>query len=527
MQKVLSIAVFLATVVLSCAAQNFTINVPPFDSSSVTLSPANSWATIDANGALSGGAVFLTANQDQGQVTFVFPTPSQTFQYWAYPRSGGGLASVSIDGVTVGQADFFGHGTTGNEPPMLVFSVDNLTNGVHTVVITNLLDPRVGHFDQLNVAKFVLNGPIPSPRPTPPSFPSNTHLAEGPLEFSYHVFLALGADSPLNGGSGHTVDVLFDTGASAAWVDWVGCADPDCGGSHHRFTPSSQHFRNLSIQDTLFGSIQTWRVNDTMTLGSLSIPDSTFGAAFVLDAESLDGNFGMAKSYCNGQLCVSYPNFIENSFEQGLLAAPALSFYQLAPDDQPASGVSSKVAVGGVDRNKFTGSMDWIPLTADSMWQVPWSRRFVSSAAGTVDATLQFNHEIMTFDTGDPGLLGIPSDDWLTLTALIGAFQDSGGNWLFPCAARLVWNFNGSTNRNYTVVLSDQSTSVNVNGTNFCVPLANDSGNVQNWITGAPFLDQFYISFYYGQRGIGASLGFGTKNLGATAATSSPVVGTP
>lgn len=279
MQKVLSIAVLLATVVLSCAAQNFTINVPPFDSSSVTLSPANSWATIDANGALSGGAVFLTANQDQGQVTFVFPTPSQTFQYWAYPRSGGGLASVSIDGVTVGQADFFGPGTTGNEPPMLVFSVDNLTNGVHTVVITNLLDPRVGHFDQLNVAKFVLNGPIPSPRPTPPSFPSNTHLAEGPLEFSYHVFLALGADSPLNGGSGHTVDVLFDTGASAAWVDWVGCADPDCGGSHHRFTPSSQHFRNLSIQDTLFGSIQTWRVNDTMTLGSLSIPDSTFGAA--------------------------------------------------------------------------------------------------------------------------------------------------------------------------------------------------------------------------------------------------------
>lgn len=42
-----------------------------------------------------------------------------------------------------------------------------------------------------------------------------------------------------------------------------------------------------------------------------------------------------------------------------------------------------------------------------------------------------------------------------------------------------------------------------------------------------PFLDQFYVSFYFGRRGVGASIGFGTKNLAASAATSSPVIGTP
>lgn len=78
-------------------------------------------------------------------------------------------------------------------------------------------------------------------------------------------------------------------------------------------------------------------------------------------------------------------------------------------------------------------------------------------------------------------LLQVPSDDWITLTTLTGAQQDANANWLFPCAATLTWNFNGSTNRNYTVVLSDQSTAQTINGTRFCAALANDSGDVQNW----------------------------------------------
>ena len=32
---------------------------------------------------------------------------------------------------------------------------------------------------------------------------------------------------------------------------------------------------------------------------------------------------------------------------------------QLAPGDEIAFGVKSTVAIGGVDRNKYTGAMDW------------------------------------------------------------------------------------------------------------------------------------------------------------------------
>ena len=41
--------------------------------------------------------------------------------------------------------------------------------------------------------------------------------------------LQVGADSPANGGSGKTVSVLFDSGATGVWLNWVGCTDPECG----------------------------------------------------------------------------------------------------------------------------------------------------------------------------------------------------------------------------------------------------------------------------------------------------------
>lgn len=62
-----------------------------------------------------------------------------------------------------------------------------------------------------------------------PLFPANGFLAEGNIEFSYHGFLSLGADSPANGGSGATVDVLLDSGASDSWVIWSGCTENVCG----------------------------------------------------------------------------------------------------------------------------------------------------------------------------------------------------------------------------------------------------------------------------------------------------------
>lgn len=124
------------------------------------------------------------------------------------------------------------------------------------------------------------------------------------MQFSYHVPLVLGAQSPLNGGDSSTQNqILFDAGATGAWVVWIGCTESQCQG-HNDYYPSSQNFYNSTIQDKeAYGSggpantLGTWRVNDTVTFGNVTIPSTTFGAAFELPkgGESLDGNFGMAR----------------------------------------------------------------------------------------------------------------------------------------------------------------------------------------------------------------------------------------
>jgi hypothetical protein len=44
-------------------------------------------------------------------------------------------------------------------------------------------------------------------------------------------------------------------------------------------------------------------------------------------------------------------------------------------------------------------------------------------------------------------------------------------------------------------------------------------------ITGAPYFDHYYTVFYYGKHGVGSTMGFATKNLGASAATSAVLIG--
>lgn len=120
--------------------------------------------------------------------------------------------------------------------------------------------------------------------------------------------------------------VLFDSGASGDWVIWDGCTEDVCGtrpynnplarsrvlrificvnlAGHLTYSESKQHFFNFSIVDVeVFGdggeanTLDTWRVNDTLGFVNISIPSTTFGAAFHIPTggEGLDGNFGIAK----------------------------------------------------------------------------------------------------------------------------------------------------------------------------------------------------------------------------------------
>jgi hypothetical protein len=128
--------------------------------------------------------------------------------------------------------------------------------------------------------------------------------------------------------------VLMDSGASGAWVVWSGCTDPLCAG-HATYTPSSKAF-NFSYIDQEFYTedgleFDSWRMNDTLTYGNVSIP-VTFGAAFKLpDEETWDGNFGIAKSVFVGGACgPNYAGFVESAYLSGAINAPVLAYYTVS-----------------------------------------------------------------------------------------------------------------------------------------------------------------------------------------------------
>ena len=71
-------------------------------------------------------------------------------------------------------------------------------------------------------------------------------------------------------------------------------------GGHHTFNESTQHFSNFSINDTQIfptNTLNSWRVNDTVTFSNISILSTTLDATYhlPLTGESLDGEFGLAK----------------------------------------------------------------------------------------------------------------------------------------------------------------------------------------------------------------------------------------
>ncbi|EJU04520.1 acid protease [Dacryopinax primogenitus] len=582
----------------------------------ITYSPASSWDLLREPGSTGPGSYFLLGPRNNGVVTFTFPQPSTTFQWWGwgYQRSDGDVAQICIDGGACQEYSYYNASTNGSENPRLLANIDGLSNSIHMIVMTNIEDQSVNAFGQMTVDRFILDNYEPSGGryivfstdsevihspssswsvldepgsagcgtqfllgarnngvvkvtfpcsffissscfiftfwlrsvhsaamvgvPTfrwrlgtavdrfvlggsilAPTFPSNTFISSVPLGFAYHAPMILGGNTP-------ALEVLLDFGHPNVWVISDLCNSNNCAG-HNKYV-RGPGFQTLSIQDTaIYGNggpddtLVSWRVTDSVTWGDNTIAKTTFGASVEIPtSESLDGNFGMAKSAyakCNGG---EYNNFLENMYMQGDVVNAVIAFYQLDGSEGVPPGVSSEGSIGGLDANKFTGEVDWNQMNPQGQWESPACQRIVqaSSFSSAIDATDLFNHPILLFDTGDPGLLTLPHDDWLILMSLLGAQgPDSNGNYLIPCESTMTWNFYGSQNRDYTFDLADTSSN---NGNGFCNPLANDGGSIPTWVTGTPCFYKYYLAFHYTAN----MMGFAERNLGASAAESNPYI---
>ncbi|XP_009667122.1 pepsin A [Struthio camelus] len=291
--------------------------------------------------------------------------------------------------------------------------------------------------------------------------------------------------------------VLFDTGSSNLWVPSVYCSSEACT-NHNRFNPAdSSTFEgtndSLSIQYGT-GSMTGILGYDTVDVGSISISNQIFGLS-----ETEPGDFFY---YCpfDGILGLAYPSIassgatpvFDNMMSQDLVSQDLFSVY-LSNDDESGSFVM----FGGIDYSYTSGGLTWIPLSAESYWQITMDS---VSMSGEILACASSCQAII--DTGT-SLLAAPSTAVANIQSALGA--NSNGEISCDSISSLsdiVFNLNGqafSVPPSSYILQSDGSCSLAFEAMN----LPTESGYL--WILGDVFIHEYYVVFDRANNRVGLS----------------------
>ncbi|NWV78398.1 CATE protein, partial [Dasyornis broadbenti] len=298
--------------------------------------------------------------------------------------------------------------------------------------------------------------------------------------------------------------VVFDTGSSNLWVPSVYCVSKACA-EHTKFHPTQSS--TYQVVGTPFsiqygtGSLTGIIGSDQVTVQGLAVSNQQFaesisepGKAF-LDAE-FDGILGLA--YPSLAVDGVTPVF-DNMMAQNLVELPIFSVY-MSPD--PESPQGGELLFGGFDTSRFTGTLNWVPVTQLGYWQI----QLDSIQLGGI-ATFCANGCQAIVDTGTSLIAG-PTKDIKKLQNLIGAVSVDG-EYAVECSSldempELTFTINGLP---YTLSAQAYTLTEYVDGVTFCISgfQGNDipppTGPL--WILGDVFIRQFYSVFDRGNNMVG------------------------
>ncbi|GCB67925.1 hypothetical protein scyTo_0015175 [Scyliorhinus torazame] len=166
--------------------------------------------------------------------------------------------------------------------------------------------------------------------------------------------------------------VVFDTGSSNLWVPSAYCYSRACK-DHDKFIPdkSSTYTRDGRPFSIHYGTGSLTGIIgiDTVMVEGISVANQKFGESVTEPGTAFlyspfDGILGLA--YPSIAAADATPVF-DNMMTQGLLDLPLFSVYlSRNPNDE----VGSEIIFGGFDTSHFTGELHWIPVTAQSYWQI-------------------------------------------------------------------------------------------------------------------------------------------------------------
>ncbi|KIK03670.1 hypothetical protein K443DRAFT_94720 [Laccaria amethystina LaAM-08-1] len=302
-----------------------------------------------------------------------------------------------------------------------------------------------------------------------------------------------------------TYSLLIDTGSSNTWVG---------AGIPYVKTSTSVKTSNSVSVSYGSGSFSGTEYLDQVTVApGLVIPNQSIGVASTSSGFSgFDGILGIGPVDLTGDRTLSpattssIPTVTDNLFANGVITANEIGV-SFEPTTVP-SVVNGELTWGGTDSSKFTGSINYTPLTttypAREYWGINQSIRYgtsttiLSSTAGIVDtgttliliatnALTKYKSATGAVNDNATGLLRITSTQYSNLKSL---FFTTNGALVFQVTYELTANaqlwprslntyIGGTTSRIYLIVNDIGATS----------------GQGLDFINGYAFLERFYSVF--------------------------------
>jgi len=247
------------------------------------------------------------------------------------------------------------------------------------------------------------------------------------------------------------------------------------------------------------GPVAGFLSQDKTIVGSLNVPTQVF--AEITDVSGLGLAYAVGKF--DGILGLAWPSIsvdgvipvFTNLVASGVLDQSVFSFSLGKEDGQPG-----ELMIGGIDQSKYTGSLQYVPLSNETYWALSLTDMTVNGGSFTTAKRA-------IVDSGTSLLAG-PTKDVDAFAAKIGAHKSIINPQLYAVACNKVpslpditINLSGNT---YTLSGSDYIIKDSI----FCIVamLGIDVPMEPLWILGDVFMRKYYSVFDYGNKQMGFAL---------------------
>ncbi|KAG0146584.1 hypothetical protein CROQUDRAFT_44259 [Cronartium quercuum f. sp. fusiforme G11] len=292
-------------------------------------------------------------------------------------------------------------------------------------------------------------------------------------------------------------NVIMDSGSSDFWLAGPKCTNSNTGENtcgHKSLTTESSSFKPTSTPFQVSygtGQVSGVLVQEDVNLAGLTLAGHTFGAAtsesndFAAATVPFDGLMGTALSTLSNEKVLTP---IESLAKSGKISGAFMGYSLGRSADTLNMG---QVTVGGVDANKFEGSLTLIDnVNTRGFWEG-------AMAKVTVNGKTVLENKTGILDTGTTLIICPPDDAMAVHSAIPGAKSDGQGGFTLPCKtqATVALNFGG---RDFSILASDLVVqpvkSNDLEGDCMSGISSGQIGGAHQWLLGDVFLKNVYLA---------------------------------